>query len=62
MADSWGARGMKESCTPASKDVETTARLDDALGAPRFLQSDPTVDPRRVGAIGWSNGGDSPSA
>lgn len=53
---------MKESCTPASKDVETTARLDDALGAPRFLQSDPTVDPRRVGAIGWSNGGDSPSA
>jgi len=57
VVDSWAARGMKEGCTPASPDVPNTARFDDAVGALRFLQKLPDVDPARVGAIGWSNGG-----
>ncbi len=57
VVDSWGPRWMTEDCTPTSPDLAPAARLDDALGALRYLQTDSSVDPRRIGALGWSNGG-----
>jgi dienelactone hydrolase len=57
IVDSWTPRGMKEGCTPKSLDIPNTERLDDAMGALRYLQSRPYVDRERVGVMGWSNGG-----
>lgn len=57
VVDSWGSRGIVENCSMGTPDPEPTERFDDAFGALRFLQLLPFVDPRRVGAMGWSNGG-----
>jgi dienelactone hydrolase len=57
VVDSWRPRGFRENCTPTSPDPPNTARLDDAVGALAYLHSRAHVDRRRVGAIGWSNGG-----
>ena len=56
IVDSWAARGIKDGCVPGP-DVPSTERFDDAVGALRWLHARPYVDSRRVGAIGWSNGG-----
>jgi len=56
VVDSWGSRGLGEQCTPG-EDLPNTARLDDAIGALRWLHSRPYVDRDRIGIIGWSNGG-----
>src|SRR2546428_3365149 len=56
IVDSWAARSIKDGCLPGP-DIPSTERFDDAVGALRWLHSRPYVDPRRVGAIGWSNGG-----
>jgi len=57
VVDSWTPRGMTEGCSPASADLANTERLDDAVGALRFLHSRDWVDRERIGVIGWSNGG-----
>jgi dienelactone hydrolase len=57
VVDSWTPRGLNETCTFSVADPPNTARLDDAFGALRYLQARGDVDPRRIGAIGWSNGG-----
>lgn len=57
VVDSWGSRGMVENCSKGTPDVERTDRFDDAFGALRYLRSLPYVDPGRIGAMGWSNGG-----
>jgi dienelactone hydrolase len=57
IVDSWAARGVKNGCTPAMKDIPNTERFDDAVGALGYLHSRPYVDRDRIGAIGWSNGG-----
>jgi dienelactone hydrolase len=57
VVDSWTPRGLKETCTFSVADPPNTARLDDAFGALRYLQARGDVDPRRIGVIGWSNGG-----
>jgi len=57
LLDSWTPRGVGKTCDPSLPDVPNTERFDDAMGALRYLQSRPYVDPARVGAIGWSNGG-----
>lgn len=57
VVDSWAPRGMVENCSRDTPDVERTDRFDDAFGALRYLQSRPFVDPHRIGAMGWSNGG-----
>lgn len=57
VVDSWGSRGIVENCSKGTPDVENTDRFDDAFGALRYLQSRPFVDPARIGAMGWSNGG-----
>jgi len=57
VVDSWAARGIADGCAADKPDVPNTERLDDAMGALRFLQGQPGVDPGRIGAMGWSNGG-----
>ena len=56
IVDSWAARGIKDGCLPGP-DIPSTERFADAVGALRWLHSRSYVDARRVGAIGWSNGG-----
>jgi dienelactone hydrolase len=56
VVDSWTPRGVRDGCTPGP-DIPSTERFADAVGALRWLQSRPYVDARRVGAMGWSNGG-----
>ncbi len=57
VVDSWTPRRIVENCSRGSPDVERTDRFDDAFGALRYLRSLPLVDPARIGAMGWSNGG-----
>jgi dienelactone hydrolase len=57
VVDSWSARGITDGCAADKPDVPNTERLDDAMGALAFLQGQAAVDPGRIGAIGWSNGG-----
>lgn len=57
VVDSWAPRGIADGCAAEQPDVPNTERLDDAIGALRFLQAQSRVDGRRVGAMGWSNGG-----
>jgi dienelactone hydrolase len=61
VVDSWAARGiatgLREGCRADEPDLPPRERFVDALGALRFLQRRPDVDPARVGVIGWSNGG-----
>lgn len=57
IVDSWSPRGIRDGCVPAKSEVPNTARLDDAVGALRWLQSRLYVDAAHVGIMGWSNGG-----
>jgi dienelactone hydrolase len=57
VVDSWGARGIADGCAAHKPDVPNTERFDDAMGALRFLQGEAGVDRRRIGVVGWSNGG-----
>jgi dienelactone hydrolase len=57
VVDSFGPRRMKGDCRTRQNEPPITARLDDAFGALRYLQSLPYVRPDRVGVIGWSQGG-----
>ena len=57
IVDSLRPRGFAELCSKSGPDIPNTARFDDAMGALRYLQTLPFVDPARVGAIGFSNGG-----
>jgi dienelactone hydrolase len=56
VVDSWTPRGIRDGCVPGP-DIPSTERYDDAVGALRWLHAQPYVDPRRVGVMGWSNGG-----
>ena len=56
VVDSWTPRGIGDGCPPGP-DIPNTERFDDAVGALRWLQARPYVDRRRIGLIGWSNGG-----
>jgi dienelactone hydrolase len=57
VVDSFGPRGVKGDCRSGPDEPPVTARLDDALGGLRYLQSLPFVRGDRVAAIGWSQGG-----
>lgn len=57
VVDSWTPRGLSENCTMASPELANTERLDDAVGALRYLHARSYVARDRIGAIGWSNGG-----
>jgi dienelactone hydrolase len=57
VVDSFGARRVKGNCRSGQDEPPITARLDDTLGALRYLQSRPYVRADRVAVIGWSQGG-----
>ena len=57
VVDSFGPRGLKGDCRSSPDDPPISARLDDAFGALRYLQSLPSVRADRIAAIGWSQGG-----
>jgi dienelactone hydrolase len=57
VVDSFGPRGVKGDCRTGPDEPPVTARFDDAMGALRYLQSQPFVSGARVAAIGWSQGG-----
>ena len=57
VVDSFGPRGLKGDCRSDPDDPPISARLDDAFGALRYLQSLPSVRADRIAAIGWSQGG-----
>jgi dienelactone hydrolase len=57
VVDSFGPRGVKADCQSGPDEPPISARLDDAFGALRYLQSLPFVRGDRVAAIGWSQGG-----
>jgi dienelactone hydrolase len=56
LVDSWTPRGITDGCTPG-EELPNTARLDDVIGALRWLHHRDYVDRDRVGIMGWSNGG-----
>jgi len=58
MVDSYTPRGVKNQCEPATFDERIfTARPFDAIGALKYLQAQPFVDPSRIALMGWSDGG-----
>jgi len=59
VTDSFTARGEKEICTqqPAARRITMRERRRDALGALQWLAAQPGVDAKRLGLLGWSNGG-----
>ncbi len=59
VTDSLTARNERELCTQKNGERAVTQlnRRRDALGALQWLAARPEVDPRRLGLLGWSNGG-----
>src|SRR5262249_38503710 len=57
VGDSFGPRRVQGDWRAGPGEPPITARLDDAIGALRFLQSQPFIRGDRVAAIGWSQGG-----
>lgn len=57
--DSYGPRKEPADCKddPSPNATPNTARFDDAIGALRYLQSQPSVIPERIASFGWSQGG-----
>lgn len=56
IVDSWASRDVADGCVPGP-ELPSTERFDDAVGALRWLHARRYVDHRRVGIMGWSNGG-----
>ena len=58
VVDSFGPRKEPADCKPDDKPgTPATARFDDAIGALKYLQTQPFVFPERVASFGWSQGG-----
>lgn len=57
LPDSFGPRGHRYLCKSKDRPVTPEGhRQFDALGALRFMQAQPNIDPKRIALIGWSNG------
>jgi dienelactone hydrolase len=58
VVDSFAARDVATVCAPANQHLVTDAdRAGDVINAALFLQTQPGVDPGRIGVIGFSHGG-----
>ena len=59
VTDSFTPRGETELCTQrvGQRRLTQLQRRRDALGALQWLATQPGVDPKRLGLLGWSNGG-----
>jgi len=58
VVDSFGPRHEPADCRADDKTGgPATARFDDAIGALKYLQTQPFVVPERVASFGWSQGG-----
>jgi dienelactone hydrolase len=59
MVDSLTPRGEKEICTQrtGTRRITQANRRPDALAALQWLAQQPGVDAKRLGLMGWSNGG-----
>ncbi|MFN9727946.1 dienelactone hydrolase family protein [Acidovorax sp.] len=59
MPDSFGSRGLSDVCQTRYSDrsVSVNDRVQDARAALVWLAAQPGVDARRLGVLGWSNGG-----
>ncbi len=53
--DSFGPRGIAQACAPYGAGVD---RIGDAFGALDWLAAQPFVDPARITALGFDQGGD----
>lgn len=57
LPDSFGPRGHRYLCKSKDRPITPEGhRQYDALGALRFMQAQPNIDPKRIVLIGWSNG------
>jgi dienelactone hydrolase len=58
VVDSFGPRKEPADCKADGKpDAPANERFDDAIGALKYLQTQPFVIPDRVASFGWSQGG-----
>jgi dienelactone hydrolase len=57
LVDSFGPRGVKEKCRDGVHGPGNAQdRLGDAFAALAWLRTQPSVDPQRIGVMGWSMG------
>ena len=56
IVDSFGPRGVRTVCGVGGRPTLRDRALD-AFGALAFLRLQSGIDPKRIGAIGWSHGG-----
>jgi dienelactone hydrolase len=55
--NSFSWRGVQTVCGNLTGSPTYSERVEDALGAKRYLSSLSFVDPSRIGLVGWSHGG-----
>ena len=55
--ESFGSRGLGSQCTVRNREVDLSDRRRDAFAAAEWLAARPDVNKRKIGLLGWSNGG-----